>query len=94
MTDNWLESCYIAYNNSGFMYEKYNALEKGVGGGGGMAILLSFASDSNSFVCVFVCLCVCDSECARGVRSTSWIRVVEWRRSHASQQVIMMQIKC
>ena len=35
LTDNWLESCYIAYNNSGFMYEKYNALEKGVGGGGG-----------------------------------------------------------
>lgn len=35
LTNAWLETCYMAYSNTGFMYEKYNALEKGVGGGGG-----------------------------------------------------------
>lgn len=25
----------MAYSDTGYMYEKYNALEKGVGGGGG-----------------------------------------------------------
>lgn len=31
----WLNTCYIAYHRTGFMYEKYNAFEVGVGGGGG-----------------------------------------------------------
>lgn len=31
----WLETGYLAYNSTGFMYEKYNAFEMGVGGGGG-----------------------------------------------------------
>eukprot|EP00056_Hartaetosiga_gracilis_P004963 m.79945 g.79945 ORF g.79945 m.79945 type:complete len:684 (+) comp11998_c0_seq2:19-2070(+) len=32
---NWLKTTLIAYNNTGFMYEKYNATEVGKGGGGG-----------------------------------------------------------
>lgn len=31
----WLNNMYLAFNQTGFMYEKYNALEPGVGGGGG-----------------------------------------------------------
>jgi alpha,alpha-trehalase len=31
----WLRTCYIAYNRTGFMYEKYNAYIAGFGGGGG-----------------------------------------------------------
>ena len=31
----WLNTCYIAFNSSGYMYEKYNAYEIGQGGGGG-----------------------------------------------------------
>jgi len=31
----WLATNYKAYNSSGYMYEKYNAFEFGVGGGGG-----------------------------------------------------------
>lgn len=35
LTDRWLRSCYLAFNSSGYMYEKYNAFEVGVDGGGG-----------------------------------------------------------
>jgi alpha,alpha-trehalase len=35
MGDAWLATCFDAYNNTGYMYEKYNAFEFGVGGGGG-----------------------------------------------------------
>lgn len=35
ITTHWLETNYIAYNTTQFMYEKYNAYEMGVGGGGG-----------------------------------------------------------
>ena len=31
----WLDTCFQAFNTTGFMYEKYNAFEVGVGGGGG-----------------------------------------------------------
>ena len=31
----WLNTCYLAYNETGYMYEKYNAFEIGQGGGGG-----------------------------------------------------------
>ncbi|KAJ1405834.1 hypothetical protein B484DRAFT_436853, partial [Ochromonadaceae sp. CCMP2298] len=35
LSDLWLKQCYTAYNLTGYMYEKYNAYEVGVGGGGG-----------------------------------------------------------
>ena len=35
ITAQWLETMYLAYNSTGYMYEKYNAYEVGVGGGGG-----------------------------------------------------------
>jgi alpha,alpha-trehalase len=35
ITQRWLNTCYIAYNRTQYMYEKYNAFEVGVGGGGG-----------------------------------------------------------
>jgi hypothetical protein len=35
ITDLWLNTCYIAFNRTGYMYEKYNAYQVGVGGGGG-----------------------------------------------------------
>jgi alpha,alpha-trehalase len=35
IADNWLRTCWLAYNSSGYMYEKYNAFEVGIGGGGG-----------------------------------------------------------
>ena len=31
----YLSSAFVAYNQTGYMYEKYNALQFGVGGGGG-----------------------------------------------------------
>ena len=31
----WLNTCYLAYNETGYMYEKYNAYEIGEGGDGG-----------------------------------------------------------
>ena len=31
----WLNTCFIAFKNTGYMYEKYNAYEIGQGGGGG-----------------------------------------------------------
>jgi alpha,alpha-trehalase len=35
ITENWLWTNYLAYNSTQFMYEKYNAYELGIGGGGG-----------------------------------------------------------
>ena len=35
ITSNWLKTCYLAFNQTGYMYEKYNAYELGLGGGGG-----------------------------------------------------------
>ena len=35
LASTWLETNYLAYSNSSFMYEKYNAFELGTGGGGG-----------------------------------------------------------
>ena len=35
MRDDWLRTNYAAFNASHFMFEKYNAFESGVGGGGG-----------------------------------------------------------
>jgi hypothetical protein len=35
ITENWLETCYKAYSSNGYMFEKYNAFEMGIGGGGG-----------------------------------------------------------
>jgi hypothetical protein len=35
ISQSWLNTCYIAYNRTQYMYEKYNAYEVGVGGGGG-----------------------------------------------------------
>jgi hypothetical protein len=35
ITENWLETCYKAYSSTGYMFEKYNAFEMGIGGGGG-----------------------------------------------------------
>eukprot|EP00913_Durusdinium_trenchii_P009423 g8856.t1 len=35
MTERWLQSCQMAWEKSGFMYEKYNASKPGEGGGGG-----------------------------------------------------------
>eukprot|EP01034_Spumella_vulgaris_P021312 gene21312-27342_t len=35
ITTRWLNTCMIAYDATDFMYEKYNAFEVGVGGGGG-----------------------------------------------------------
>lgn len=35
ITQLWLNTCYIAYNRTSYMYEKYNAYHVGVGGGGG-----------------------------------------------------------
>ena len=31
----WLQTCYTAWKETGYMYEKYNASAKGQGGGGG-----------------------------------------------------------
>ena len=31
----WVRTCFLAYNRTGYMYEKYNAYITGVGGGGG-----------------------------------------------------------
>eukprot|EP01031_Cornospumella_fuschlensis_P032712 gene32712-39547_t len=35
LASTWLASCYTAYNETGYMYEKYDALAFGHGGGGG-----------------------------------------------------------
>ena len=35
LASTWLKTNYLAYSNSSFMYEKYNAFELGTGGGGG-----------------------------------------------------------
>lgn len=35
IANRWLETNLVAWQKSGFMYEKYNADEIGVGGGGG-----------------------------------------------------------
>ena len=35
ITSDWLHSCYVAYNETKLMYEKYNATAIGQGGGGG-----------------------------------------------------------
>ncbi len=35
LKDLWLNTCYIAYNTTGYMYEKYDAYVIGQGGGGG-----------------------------------------------------------
>eukprot|EP01033_Poteriospumella_lacustris_P001180 gene1179-858_t len=35
VTKLWLETNYVAFNRTGYMYEKYNAYEMGIGGGGG-----------------------------------------------------------
>lgn len=35
VANRWLNTNYLAYNATGYMYEKYNSFEVGVGGGGG-----------------------------------------------------------
>ena len=35
LSTRWLETCMKAWMNSGYMYEKYDAVEMGKGGGGG-----------------------------------------------------------
>lgn len=50
----WLSTCYIAYNRTGFMYEKYNAFNVGEGGGGGEYVPQTGFGWSNAVVLVLL----------------------------------------